>query len=201
MTLEPRGSRAPASETRTGPNLVTCTTTRTPRSAVLAAAAVALLAVSCLVTAEPEPRQDVVIINHPPRFLESSVAPPNWQCVKPAICQAVELSIGVVVDEDVSDTLSARWFVDYDPSPGVPKTLYRAGVVTGTSNDRGERPGGNALTFTLPATVQPGVHVVKVLVSDGFAQPSSDFDQVASGKGLVSYAWCVDTSACLGASP
>lgn len=172
------------------------------RTVVLAMATA--MASGCLVTGDLEPREpEPTPVNHPPRFMESSIQPSNWTCRKPdgdLVCDRLSFKVGVVIDEDLDDQLVARWVVDYDPTPGAPKTLHKAGQIRTSPNDLGEWPGGPNLEFSFdPESFAPGIHTVKVLVSDGFVPSSSELDKVAEGKGLASYSWCVDTSACSGA--
>jgi hypothetical protein len=150
---------------------------------------------SCLVTDDlversPTPPK----VNHLPRLVESSAKPSNAKPLEPTkdLGCKVDLRIGVVVDEDVSDELSVRWFVDYDDSPGAPtQPISRALTIPASGTP--ERS-GDAAKFEFRTKDYPlGLHVVQVVVSDGFSNDESPRDP-APGRGTAGYSWFVDTT-------
>jgi hypothetical protein len=162
--------------------------------------AAGLAAAGCLLTDDPEVRPVVPPApNNVPRIVESSVSPPGWAVVVPdplgdPACR-VQLSIGTVVDEDIADSLSARWFVDYDPKDP-PDTSFLGGEplnLTGAA----ERPGPSLDSETntrlkTKLASAPRVHMVMVVVSDGFDPKASDYTKVLEGRGSVSWTWAVE---------
>jgi hypothetical protein len=167
----------------------------------LAAVAMAILSTSCLVTDPLEAEPTNVTVNHPPRLLELSVYPSNFKCValqynpSKKTCDP-KFGVGKVVDEDVTDTiLKARWFVD---------STYTGSEmnISSVPSDTGERTATDAdyvvSANDSSALSQPGFHVLKIMVSDGFAFKDHDQQQVLDDKGVATYAWCVDTTTCPG---
>jgi hypothetical protein len=173
-----------------------------------AVTAMATLCTACLVTQPLTERTDVAA-NNPPRFSEGSITPTNSTCIKPVgapNCEPVNFTVNTIVDQDKADELAARWFIDCD---GTAATMVAAAPITTIfaldSKTEGERIGGPSLSYTLkasgPSAPTPGVHVVKVLVSDGFAfttNTTNHLDLAAETKGLATWVWCVDTSICTG---
>ncbi len=166
----------------------------TPRAAGWVA--MALCASACLVTdpLEVEPPTPAVV-NHPVVIVEDSVTPRNWAPVQltrtstPPCTQTFEAK--QVTDEDLGDQLAARWFIDCADVPSgtdwmsceyeSEEALY---PVDGNPTSRI----GPSRQFTI---TKPGLHIVKVLVSDGFV---TAFPNVSAGSSLASYVWAVVVS-------
>jgi len=152
----------------------------------------------CLVTDGLDPRVDPPVPeNSWPRIVEESVTPTNWVPIVPIAnvdCQEVKLIIGKVSDENLTDEIYVRWFVDYDTGGGPFKVPRAQGRIR--PSGQAERLGTN-YSF-VPEEWCKGYHVVKVLVADGpFDQASKDFDVVeGADRGVASYSWAVDTSGC-----
>ena len=87
---------------------------------------------------------------------------------------------------DIVDELEARWFVDN----------VAGGISKMAASDQAERIGPKfELDLSDPKKgPEPGLHVVLMVLSDGFA-PGGDLREIAEGRGSVSYEWVVDTSA------
>lgn len=125
-----------------------------------------------------------------------SVRPPNSTCLEPVgapECQPLILGVGTVVDDDVTETLDVRWFVD---------GLLSDSVLVFRPDPPSVRRSTDLRFDVLPQRLQRGSHLVKILVSDGFAQSASDLEKVAEGKTSAERTWCVDTTECQnGAGP
>lgn len=140
------------------------------------------LSTSCLVVDSLEEQETTHSPgNMPPRILEETVEPKNGSVIFPESC-ALLLSIGAVEELDLTDELMARWFVDE-------KLLSSHRL---PAQDEIVRP-GPSYAFEV-ARHTPGMHVVLVSISDGFAD-GEDLRAAREGKAVVSYEWAIDTSA------
>ncbi len=151
-----------------------------------------LASTSCLITDPIEGRTPPPpATNHPPRIPKAAVEPLNWsRIVVPNDCK-VTLSVGYVEDDDLNDTLSVRWFVDWDPSPGALNTY-----VGGTIDPSGSVERINTGVTTYPLTIKsPGVHVVTMVLSDGFSSLPTDSATPQAGRDVTSVSWTIDASA------
>jgi hypothetical protein len=163
--------------------------------AVVSLAMLSLFSAGCLVTDVLEERAAVTPeANHPPRIEEASVEPSNWAIYElkrdvadPSKGCEVTLKIGVVIDEDLGDELYARWFIDYADNPSVwqPTRI--------PPSDKPERIGPELLFRA--ADWDPGIHLVRVVISDGFADDPQDPTKVLDGKASTSYTWTIDSTA------
>lgn len=163
--------------------------------------AAALLSSACLVTdpldvqldAGPPKNQPVVI-------LESSVTPNNWDKVpltrdSTPPCQQT-FRVAAVSDDDVRDNLVARWFVDCKGPPDA--TNWKGCLGDFSPLDETGVAQRVGPSFTL-ASATPGLHIVKLMISDGF-DPGRP--EVLTGHSVASYEWAVEVaSECRGTTP
>jgi hypothetical protein len=143
--------------------------------------------------------------NDPPRIVENLVQPPYRILRGYGSEPRCELEFSIIVeDPNLGDTLTAYWYVDYDPNQ--PRGADREVTLLpkGSNPRRDERPTikpiFNSAEFNRLNT--PGDHVVEVLVSDRALQgrvPQPDIIQLPSGETLAnpgftaSYVWFVRT--------
>ncbi|MGC4123080.1 MAG: hypothetical protein QM765_52635 [Myxococcales bacterium] len=134
----------------------------------------------------PAPEPDAGV--HPLGFVSASMSPPNGPCLVPANapeCAPLALTVGKVSDSEVGETLAVRWYVD--------GSMQDQAMLPPQTPPSVERLGAN-FAFS-PQEHARGGHVVKVVVSNGFAT-SGSLDQVAEGKQSAEWTWCVDTTSC-----
>jgi hypothetical protein len=105
----------------------------------------------------------------------------------------VAFSVGAVSDQNLGDALTTRWFVDYD-GKATTAPVYVA-VVSGAPDATGRRAAGISYSFD-SSQIGPGVHMVTVIVSNGFAFRDHDYTTVLDGMASATWAWCIDTTAC-----
>jgi hypothetical protein len=168
----------------------------------------ALFASGCLVTEELQGREsDPPKVNHPPYILEGWASPSNFQVVKLSTqddCASRAFEIRVVGDQDLEDELWAVWYVDFDPSPGKPKTHYGRNQITSAPNEQGERLGPPATSYKFSSADfkkdNKTEFVLKISISD-FEPAGDDPMNVPEGRYAVSYSWTIDTSGCTGGVP
>jgi len=149
-------------------------------------AGVLLLAQACGAPSVPAPDAG----NPGIEFVSDSMTPRNGSCLEPSgvpACESVVLTAGAVLDPDVEENLFARWFVD--------GTVTEMALLRPGSSPSVRRSIAQQLSLS-PQRLIRGAHVVKVVVSDGFAAAGEDFTQVAEGKTSAEWAWCLDTSGC-----
>ncbi len=106
--------------------------------------------------------------NRPPRIVEKQVQP-SERIIRGYGSDTCTLEFVVVVeDPDVADTLTAHWFVDYDPSQ--PRGADRLVTISpkGGTVVRDERAylRLNFDSTDIPRLNTPGDHVVEVVVAD-----------------------------------
>ncbi|MDR0967188.1 MAG: hypothetical protein LBM75_11955 [Myxococcales bacterium] len=156
---------------------------RHPSVPLFLSALLTLSTAACLVTEALEEQEALPPAeNWAPRIVEETVAPRNGAVLAPQDC-AIHLSIGAIEERDLADELTARWFID-----GVLRASQRLPV----QSDEVLRPGPN-FTFKV-ASHTPGMHVVLVAISDGFAD-GEELRSALEGRSVVSYEWSIDTSA------
>ncbi|ATB40079.1 hypothetical protein CYFUS_005527 [Cystobacter fuscus] len=147
----------------------------------------------------PVPRND------PPRIVENLVQPPYRILRGFGSKPRCELEFSIIVeDPNLGDTLTAYWYVDYDPNQ--PRGADREVTLLPKGDDprRDERPTikpiFNSAEFSRLNT--PGDHVVEVVVADRALQgrvPQADIVQLPNGDILTnpgyatSYVWFVRT--------
>lgn len=168
--------------------------------------AMALCTSACLVTdtlvVEPPPP---VPVNHPVVIVEDSVSPQNWAPVQltrtsnPPCTQVFEAK--QVTDEDLEDNLSARWFLDCATAPTIDDWLAcktDEAALLSPDNSASRIGPFHQLDMKNPR-LTPGLHILKLLVSDKFlvARPG-----VEEGYSLATYEWAVlVASDCQGVTP
>ena len=144
--------------------------------------------------------------NRPPRIVEKQVQPSERiiQGYGATLCK-LDFSVPVE-DPDLGNTLTAYWFIDYDPSQ--PRGADRVVQIDpkGDKAQRDERatfqPIYNSADFNRLNT--PGDHIVEVLVADSAMvgrEPQPTIYKLANGEDLsdpgytASYVWFVRTEA------
>lgn len=169
--------------------------------------AMALWSSSCLVTdaLEEEPPAPVPV-NHPVVIVEDSVSPKDWAPIQvtrsssPPCTQVLEAK--QVTDEDTGDSLAARWFIDCATAPSVAdwKTCKEGDDIPLWPVEEGSVSRvGPPLTLTMKNLKNPGLHIVKLLVSDQFEVGRPE---VKEGYSLATYEWVVIVASdCQGVTP
>ncbi|MFN0064494.1 MAG: hypothetical protein ACKVPX_18480 [Myxococcaceae bacterium] len=152
--------------------------------------------------------QDAVYLetlaNRPPRIVEEGAFPDRRITVPQLPGCAVNFSVPAE-DPDVDDSLTARWYVDYDRDNN-PTPFREFPPLPNTG--RALRAAPAALTIPLDALATPltlGEHVVEVLISDGdvinrVPQPRApvgvlpDGGRIAQETYAVTYAWFIEVT-------
>ena len=160
-----------------------------------------LLSSACLVTNPLDVEPDAgPPVNAPVVILESSVAPHNWDTVglnrdSTPPCQQT-FRAAAVSDGDVRDNLVARWFVDCKGPPDAANWKSCLGDVLALEETGSAQRVGPSFTL---ARAAPGIHLVKLMISDGF-DPGRP--EVLTGHSVASYEWAVEVaSECQGTTP
>jgi hypothetical protein len=113
----------------------------------------------------------------PPRIRSDEVTPPDSLLVVATDCPAppiFELT-ATVVDENTTEPIEARWFIDYLPAETARAQTVRRDTILGPENGLDRIRPVPVYAFdpyaSDPGGVQPpsGVHVVELVVSNGFA--------------------------------
>jgi hypothetical protein len=150
---------------------------RRPREGIVALAAATLLAAAGLAACPlPQPLPEVSRVDGgtitPPRILVSSVRPPESVILVSTTCPAppqFELQ-AAIEDLDTTEQVEARWFVDYDAPSNV--GLIRApDLIPGTDDPSLTTRAVPSFLYSPDPTAT--VHVVEVVVSNGFAPNAS----------------------------
>lgn len=145
-------------------------------------------ATGCLVTdVLEEQTTPLPADNTAPRIVRDSVSPEPWNIVlinndTPRGCE-LSLTIGIVEDDE-GDDLEVRWFVDFwlDGRPRNTTKIYKSNGMLGT--------GWSDIDYT--DWGEGGIHVVRAIVSDGFAD--SSWTKAAEGHATVEQTWTIDTT-------
>jgi hypothetical protein len=159
------------------------------RALVAAAAALSLLLTGCPL---PQPLADYPKGTvTPPRILMDGIAFPDTVLQVPAGCTGTAPSYdlsGTLVDSNTSETITVRWFVDYDRqnsarcAPVVPQTVLTGPSDTSPNPTHRQVPAYHFVPYDHAAVVgdastpdAPGaVHVVEMVVSNGFDDGADD---------------------------
>src|SRR6218665_280985 len=144
--------------------------------------------------------------NRPPRIVEKQVQP-SERIIRGYGSDFCSMEFSVIVeDPDVGNTLTANWFVDYDPNQ--PRGADRVVRLDPKDDNvvRDERayfqPNFNSVVFDRLNT--PGDHIVEVLVADSALvgrDPQPTVIKLPDGQDFsdpgyaVSYVWFVRTEA------
>lgn len=140
--------------------------------------------------------------NRPPRILETQVNPTSRVIKDFGAAGKCEEEFRVVVEDlDVDDTLTVKWYVDYEPPDSV--SVYREAVLP---NSGQPVRGAGTLRLSLRAAnsplATPGLHVVEAVVSDGLTvdrKPTERTETLPDGTVItdqvyaVTHAWVVQT--------
>jgi len=170
-----------------------------------AALAMALLNIGCGGTSPQADAGSASLVT----FVVNSMQPDNNTCIRPPASAPgcwfdhntpwiPMLSVGAVIDQNLGDTLTTRWFIDYD-GKSTTAPAYEA-VVLGAPDVIGRRAAGISYAFD-SSQMRPSVHMVTVEVSNGFAFRDHDYSTVPDGMGSAIWAWCIDTTTCTNSSP
>lgn len=201
--------RSPPEPTRRSADQIGLPAGRTlRRRALLALAALALTTGACITdfgALEEQPAIKVAA-NHPP-YVSSidDIIPANTSCLKMTRdstgCEQ-PLRVLSVFDGDAGDELKARWFIDFNRTlrGNDNEMAYEGRLMSAGATDAAQRV-GPSYKFRADQ-VSPGVHVVTVVVSDGFAEAPRL--EIREGKASWSASWCIDTTAagdCVGTQP
>jgi len=147
---------------------------------------------ACLTVDDLEPRDPLTgQTNSPPRFEDGSISPESWRPIVLGHDEitgcSIRLSVGVVVDEDLTDELYAKWFVNYDRNN---PTMWHVHPIAAT-----EQPNRLGTSWEFKGSnFERGVYVVTVVVSDGFADVAEDPAKVREGRASASHSWVIDTT-------
>jgi hypothetical protein len=165
-----------------------------------------LLVTSCLVTDELTPRQvPPEEPNSPPRFEESSIHPASTMVLRPIDGCTIVMEVDTIIDEDLDDKLTARWFINFDPEAEENPVVREVDIAQPTPNASTTRLGGDATTYTFHADQKDlGLYVIYLVVSDGFSNEANRPAAAREGKAAVSYVWFIDSTGatdCVGGSP
>lgn len=121
-------------------------------------------------------------VNFTPRLEETTLMPPNQKTVSLQSCSQ-NFSVERVEELDLSDTLTARWFVD-----GVMASWQTLSPLESNPTF------WTGATFLFDASrYDRALHTLLLVVSDGFAE-GDELMAAAQGKGKSSVVWAVDTT-------
>jgi hypothetical protein len=167
---------------------------RTPFRLAITLPAVAAVLLGCPF-AQPVPgvgQQDGGTLT-PPRIDTASVQPSGTAVLYSQSCPdgGAQFSLEAqLIDESTTDTVEARWFVDYDPNPNSPQSHYFQSF----SSPPPAEPTETVRTIP-PFAFEPDLwttplaprHVVELVVSNGFA--ADDGRAAAPGYETQVYRW------------
>jgi hypothetical protein len=141
--------------------------------------------------------------NRPPLILETQVNPSNRVIKNFGASGKCEEEFRVVAEDlDVDDTVTVRWYVDYEAPDNV--SVYREAELPKTGQPvRGAGTLRLSLRSANSPLSEPGLHVVEAVVSDGLTidrKPTEIVVEKLPDGGVVtdrvysvSYAWVVNT--------
>ena len=141
--------------------------------------------------------------NRPPLILETQVNPSNRVIKNFGANGKCEEEFRVVVEDlDVDDTVTVKWYVDYEAPDSV--SVFKEAELPKTGQSvRGAGTLSLSLRSANSPLAQPGVHIVEAVVSDGLTidrKPTEivveklpDGGTVTDRVYSVSYAWVVNT--------
>lgn len=107
-------------------------------------------------------------------------------------CDSVRFRVGAVEDLDLDDTLTVRFFVDYDQGCERCRQVQHELVLPATDETRALRTTEFAYELRLP--LDEGTHLVEAWVSDGFADEADPplNRAVLEGRGVDSVTWVLE---------